>query len=139
MVTAYFPACFDQLDDIRAFVNLVTKEAGMDEAGRCAVEMATDEACSNIIEHAYQASNLGEIKCECEFDENTFTVILHDHGKPFDINMVPAPDLENSLDRRRIGGLGVFLIRELMDEVRYEKNGELGNMLTLKRRITSEK
>jgi serine/threonine-protein kinase RsbW len=136
MRTAIFSASFDQLDAIREFMNHASKDAGMDEPGRCAVEMATDEACSNIIEHAYQGLSAGEIECVCEYDEQTFTIILRDHGQPFDMSSIPMPDLTNALENRKVGGLGVFLIRELMDEVRYENKGKLGNILTLKKKIT---
>jgi serine/threonine-protein kinase RsbW len=136
MRTAIFSACFDQLDSIREFVNHATRDAGMDEPGRCAVEMAADEACSNIIEHAYQGLSMGEIECLCEFDDVAFTIILRDHGQPFDMSSIPVPDLTNALENRKVGGLGVFLIRELMDEVSYESKGKLGNILTLKKKLT---
>ena len=139
MRTAIFSASFDQLEAIREFVNRATGDAGMNESGRCALEMAVDEACSNIIEHAYKGLSLGEIECICDYDTQTFKVILRDHGHPFDINSVPLPDLTDPLEKRKVGGLGVYLIRELMDDVMYENKGELGNILTLMRKISREK
>ena len=139
MRTAAFPASFNQLDNIREYVNIFTKEAGMDDPGRCAVEMAADEACSNIIEHAYTGYSSGVIECTIEFDDDSFTIVLHDHGSPFDLTSVPLPDLSEELENRKIGGLGVFLIRELMDDVKYENRGQMGNYLTLKRKIARQK
>lgn len=139
MIKKIFPARFDQLDAIREFINNATSEAGMDEPGRCAVEMAVDEACSNIVEHAYEGVENGEIECKCKTDEKVFSIILRDHGAPFDMKAVPLPDIANALEERKVGGLGVFLIHELMDDVKYERKGELGNILTLKRNIQREK
>jgi len=139
MKTAIFPARFDQLDAIREFVNEATDDAGMDESGRCAVEMAVDEACSNIVEHAYEGNLSGDIECTCENDEKNITITLRDYGVPFDLNSVPNPDLISPLKKRKIGGLGVFLIRELMDDIKYEPKGELGNFLTLRRKFKSNK
>lgn len=138
MRTAIFPARFDQLDAIRQFVNHAGIDAEMDESGLCAVEMAVDEACSNIIEHAYFGMKEGEIECTCDHNDQTLTIILRDHGQPFQIASVPDPDLSLNLNKRKVGGLGVYLIRKLMDEVRYERLGDLGNILTLVRRLKSD-
>lgn len=135
MRTAIFPARFDQLDAIREFVNHAAADAGMDESGLCAVEMAVDEACSNIVEHAYYGIEAGDIECTCDHDDQNLTIILRDHGHPFNVSVVPEPDLSNTLADRKVGGLGVFLIHKLMDEVHYEHLGDSGNILTLLRKL----
>lgn len=131
MRTAIFPAKFDQLDSMRQFAIQAATDIGMDEPLVCAVEMAMDEACSNIIEHAYEGMGTGDIECTCEMDDGTLSIILRDHGCSFDVTAVPEPDISAALDDRPIGGLGVFLMRQLMDEIRYERMGELGNVLTM--------
>jgi serine/threonine-protein kinase RsbW len=138
MRTAIFSARFAELESIRQFVNHAAIDAGMDETGLCAIEMAVDEACSNIIEHAYAGMPAGDIECTCENDEHNLVIVLRDHGQSFDITKVPDPDLSNVLEDRKVGGLGVYLIHQLMDEVRYERMGEAGNILTLVRRLKSE-
>lgn len=139
MRTAIFPAHFDQLNAIRDFVNHASDDAGLDEKGRCAVEMAVDEACSNIIEHGYRGMLEGDIECTCDHNDKALTIIIRDHGQAFNIDDVPIPDITDNLEDRKVGGLGVFLIRELMDKVRYERLGETGNILTLIRKIKSRK
>jgi len=134
MRTAIFPAAFDQLEAIREFVGQAARDAGMDDTDMDAVELAVDEACSNIIEHAYQDLQGGDIECTCDLGQNILTIALHDHGRPFDPSSLSPPDLSSDLAHRKIGGLGVFLIHTLMDEVHFEPLGKSGNVLTMTKR-----
>jgi serine phosphatase RsbU (regulator of sigma subunit)/anti-sigma regulatory factor (Ser/Thr protein kinase)/putative methionine-R-sulfoxide reductase with GAF domain len=134
MRTAIFPARFDQLDAIRGFAAQAARDAGMDDSDTYSVELAMDEACTNIIEHAYQGENKGDIECTCETDDACLHIIIRDHGKPFDPSTVSEPDLDADIDSRPVGGLGVFLIKQLMDEVHFEPLGESGNVLTMVKR-----
>jgi serine/threonine-protein kinase RsbW len=131
MRTAIFPARYKNLDDMRQFAAQAAKDAGMDNTEVCAVELAVDEACTNIIEHAYGLDKGGEIECTCTAANDCLTVILRDHGKPFNLSSVTEPDLSSGLEKRPLGGLGVYLMRQLMDEVRFEALGEAGNLLTM--------
>jgi serine/threonine-protein kinase RsbW len=133
MRTLVFPASFEQLDAIRAYASQAALDAGMEEPEVCAVEMAVDEACSNIIEHAY-CGQPGEIEITCDCAGDTLTLILKDHGEPFDPTAVPEPDLTCDLEDRHIGGLGIYLMRQLMDEVAFETDGQSGNILTMIKR-----
>ncbi len=65
---------------------------------------------------------------------DALTIILRDHGDSFDPASVPEPDLTCDLEDRRVGGLGVYLIRQLMDEVSYERPSGAGNVLVLVKR-----
>ncbi len=131
MRTAIFPAKFDQLDLIREFVAHAARDVGMDEAEVYSVEVAVDEACTNVIEHAYRGIQGGDIECTCETGADALTVVIRDHGKSFDPTRVPAPDLGSDLKNRRSGGLGIYLMRRYMDEVRFETLGESGNLVTM--------
>ncbi len=131
MRTAIFPARFDQLDTIRGFASQAARDAGMDDSETYAIELAIDEACTNIIEHAYQGENRGDIECTCDSNNACLTFVIRDHGKPFDPSTVSTPDLDANIDDRPVGGLGVFLMKKLMDEVRFEPLGESGNVLTM--------
>ncbi|HEX7620804.1 MAG TPA: GAF domain-containing protein [Anaerolineales bacterium] len=131
MRTAIFSANLDQLEAIREFAARAAKDAGMDDSAIYAVELSMDEACTNVIEHAYEGTEGGEIECTCDLDDKNLTIIIHDHGKSFDPSSIALPDLDADLDSRPIGGLGVFLMKRLMDEVRFEPMGESGNVLTM--------
>jgi serine/threonine-protein kinase RsbW len=131
MRTTIFPARYKYLNEMREFAAQAAKDAGMDDTEVYAVESAVDEACTNIIEHAYGLDNGGEIECTCDAEDDRLTIILRDHGKPFDPSIVTEPDLSSGIEKRPPGGLGVYLMRQLMDEVRFESLGEAGNLLTM--------
>ncbi len=77
-----------------------------------------------------QVSHDGEFELTCEFEKNRLVITLLDHGKSLDLSKVEKPDVKADLSKRKIGGLGIYLMRKLMDEVRYEVT-ESGNLLTL--------
>ena len=131
MRTAIFPASLEYLDAIRTFAAQAARDAGLNDSDIYSVELSVDEASTNIIEHAYEGIQGGDIEITCDSDAKALTVIIRDHGKPFDPSNLVSPDLEANLDSRPVGGLGVFLIKRQMDEVRFEPLGEAGNVLTM--------
>jgi serine/threonine-protein kinase RsbW len=109
-----------------------------DQATIYRVQLAVDEACTNIIKHAYSGQK-GPVAIICELVNDNLVITIRDKGKPFDPRSVPPPDLDVDLDRREIGGLGIYFMRKMMDEVSYEFSSEEGNKLTMRRRLTLEK
>ena len=86
-----------------------------------ALNVALDEAVSNAINHGYDAGMRGEIAVRLRRETDRVEVEVEDDGRPFDPLQVPPPDLTLPLERRPIGGLGIHLIRNLMDEVSYAR------------------
>ena len=129
--TAVFPARFDSLAAVGEFVTHAAEDAGLDARAVYAVQLAVEEAGANIIEHAYAGEGRGDIECTCMVNSNGLTVILRDYGRPFDPMSVPEPDLCASLEDRKARGLGLYLIRQLMDKVRFEFTPDSGNVLTM--------
>lgn len=115
-----FPARFESLNPIREFVGEAARDCGLDEASVYAVQMSVDEACSNIIEHAFGGECQDLIQCACQLGEDRLTITLYDCGQPFDPSAVPEPNLEADLQDRQTGGLGLFFMHRLMDEVRFK-------------------
>jgi serine/threonine-protein kinase RsbW len=113
------------------------RQFGMEE-GVLEVQTAVDEACTNIIKYAYSNQG-GSIGVSCQLQGNDFTVTITDRGKPFDPGTVPPPDLKSDLDSRRIGGLGIYLMKELMDDVSYSFDTAEGNKLVMRRSLIREK
>jgi len=133
MQTIIFPGRFENLDRIREFVVQAAMQAGFDEAATYAVELSVDEACTNIIEHAYGGEGKGDIDCSVEITDQEFIVILRDQGSPFDPSKVPVPNHNVPLEELKPRGVGLFLIRKMMDEVQFEFTPDRGNILTLKK------
>lgn len=99
------------------------------------VELAVDEAASNIIQHAYEGENKGEIECSYSIDSDGLIVMMRDFGKPFNPKRVKNPDLESDVCCREEGGLGLHFMRSLMDSVEFSFNGHGGNLLTMTKRL----
>lgn len=128
---AAFPGRFASLRSISTFVREAAQKTGFDDRAMYAVETAVDEACSNIIEHAYGAEDLGEIECECYVKPDRLIIVLRDHGKAFDASKVALPNLETSIEDRQDHGLGIFFMRQMMDEVVFDFQEGVGNILTM--------
>lgn len=131
MKTQHFSARFESLEMIGKFVREAAVLAELDSTAINAVETAVDEASSNIIEHAYNCCGEGEIEITCKMDEKGLTVIMVDHGKPFDPSCVPEPNVKASLLDRDTHGLGLFFMRKMMDEVRFDFSNPAHNTLIL--------
>lgn len=131
MPISTFPARFEFLDEIRNFVAEVAREGGFTEKAIYSLQLAADEAASNIIEHAYQGVANASLQITCDMQDDELIITMRDSGKPFDPSNVKQPNLKAGLSKRQIGGLGVYLMRKLMDEVRYESNAKTGNLLTM--------
>jgi serine/threonine-protein kinase RsbW len=129
--TQTFTGRFENLEKLSHFIEENARPVGFDENALYAIETAVDEAFSNIIDHAYCDEDVGDIECTCLMDPDKFTVILRDHGKPFNPDEVPPPVLDCCLEDRTERGLGLFVMKNNMDEVSFEFSLEKGNILTM--------
>jgi len=130
MTTTTFPANFEYLDEIRDFVGDIARRSGFSEKDIYSLQLAADEAATNIIEHAYEGIKNGFIELACDMQGDLLIIIMRDEGRTFDPSKVKPPNLKADLSERQIGGLGMYLMRKLMDEVRYESTRN-GNILTM--------
>ena len=88
------------------------------------IGVATEEALVNICNYAYQ-DKAGEVKVTCLLDdENRFVIEIEDRGIPFDLKVLDDPDLSHDISEREVGGLGVFIIKELMEDVQYRREDD---------------
>jgi serine/threonine-protein kinase RsbW len=131
MVTRTFPGRFASLAGIREFVGKLAAQAGLSKKGIYEVQLAVDEACSNIIEHGYGENHAGDIECYCEIDPKGVTIKLRDWAPPYTPGEVPEPDLNIPLEKLKLRGAGLVLIHKLMDQVAYVDYPDGGNQLTL--------
>src|SRR5436190_7694825 len=131
MESVQFSAKFEYLDEIRDFVGEIARAGGFSDKDVYNIQLATDEAASNVIEHAYEDQPDGILELSCGMRGDVITIVLIDHGESFDPSEIPLPDLKADLSDRKIGGLGIFLMRKLMDEVHYEPKPDKSNVLTM--------
>lgn len=134
MATERFPGRFESLAGIRKFVSEAAEEAGFDDKEIYAVELAVDEACANIIEHAYGGEGKGEIICICNDLNNGLEIILKDEGERFDPSGVSPPDFSVEIENLKPRGAGLFLIRNMMDDVNFKFSEDSGNELRMVKR-----
>ncbi len=128
------PSETDNLELIREFVSKVADKVGFksDDVGK--IELACDEACTNVIKHAYSPDkNDGkkslDIVIKIDFDK--FTLIVTDHGKGFDPKSIKMPDMKEYLAQLKVGGLGIYLMKTLMDEVDYQMEPGVKNQVKM--------
>jgi len=129
-----FEANFHSLDEIREFVGEVARQVGFSEKEVYSIQLAADEASTNIIEHAYAGVENGRIEIDCNITGDDLKIVIRDNGKSFDPSSVPEPNVKADLTERKIGGLGMYLMRKLMDDVSYVSSPEGGNILTMIKR-----
>lgn len=134
MTSKTFTGTFSNLENICEFVTKEAKIAGLNEDAIYAVQLAVDEACSNIIEHAYRGEEDGKIICDCHIVDDGLEIILKDRGKPFDPESIPEPKIGVPLKELKVRGAGLYLIRNVMDDVDFEFNNRDGSILRMKKK-----
>jgi anti-sigma regulatory factor (Ser/Thr protein kinase) len=119
------PGTLDSLSDIGAYVLDAASQAGLERKLAYRLRLAVDEIATNAIVHGYDTvGEEGNLIVSAEIDEGCVTIILEDTGPAYDPFDTPSPDdLDQPLDDRDIGGLGVFLAVQGVDEFRYEWAG----------------
>jgi serine/threonine-protein kinase RsbW len=133
--TLQVPSSTENLALIREFVTSVGGQAGLDESGVAQLELAVDEACANVIEHAYGHDTTKEVMVRAIFDDESLRISVIDEGRGFDPNKVQQDTVEQLVHERKSGGLGIRLIKTLMDEVSYEIVPGQKNELHMTKRI----
>lgn len=122
------------VEKLAPFIDELSEELSLDPVIVFNLNLAVEEAVSNVMMYAYDApGNTFTLSASCEDGMLTFVII--DSGKPFDpTTEIKEVDTTLSLEERPIGGLGMFLIKNIMDEVSYKRDGN-HNILTLSKKI----
>lgn len=124
-------ADMDNLPFFRQFVVDACKSFSVEEEIIETYKLAIDEVCSNLIMHGYEGMTPGNIGLSVYKNENKIVVTVEDTGHSFDPSTLDSPDLSDDIDERKIGGLGVYFVKEMVDELAYESSNGV-NMLSLK-------
>lgn len=109
----------ENLSEIRDFIRSTAAGIGFSSDRIENIVLAVDEACTNIIKHAYKYYPDGEILIKLRCAGRKFTIELIDYGYSFDPENVPVPDVKKFYEQHKVGGLGIYLMKTLMDDVKY--------------------
>ena len=123
-------AIIENLDQFISFVHTCSVERGFEGKRAMRIELAVEEALINIFNYAYPDGE-GQVRVQCSLKEGKkFVIEICDRGIPFDGLSRPDPDTTADIGSRKIGGLGIFFIKKVADEVRYSRNADM-NVLTI--------
>lgn len=129
--TTTFAGTLDSLEPIRNYVATNASEAGLDRGATYRLCLAVDEIATNIVMHGYEEAGLtGDIEVAADVVDNSFQIQLKDHGRAYDPDthqQSPSTDLGLPLEDRSIGGLGILLAKDSVDDLQYA-TGPDGNV-----------
>lgn len=132
------PSTTLKLSRVRHFVEGHARACGFSSDVVDQLSLAVDEACTNIIRHAYGGSKAGPVDITIDVDPERFTVTIRDEGKSINLGEYIEPDLSKSIEDRKGGGFGVHIMRKLMDLVEYEKHGAFNEVHLVKFRSQNQ-
>ena len=124
----------DEVHQLAAFVDEVCETIGLDMSLTMSLNLAIEEAVVNVIDYAYPAGTKGDILIETRANEQYLKIVINDWGTPFDPTAKGDVDTTLSAEERPIGGLGIHLVRQIMDSINYERT-DGKNVLTLRKKI----
>ncbi len=116
------------------YIDAVADEGALDPALAISLNLALEEAVANVILYAYPEGTQGDVDITTTVADGVLTFIIADEGVPFDPTQKEEADVTLGLEERPIGGLGIFLVRQIMDTVGYERR-EGRNILTLTKKL----
>lgn len=125
-------ASTENLAGIRDFVSEHARDHSFTESQINDIRLAVDEACTNVIKHAYNYNEKEQFLIDLYFNTNSLTITITDQGNGFNFNTYQRPNLKEQIKQKKRGGMGIYLIRKLMDEVSYYSDRNK-NSLTMKK------
>ncbi len=128
-------ATLDSLQELEQTVGNLARSEAWTSSLEYQIKLVLDELSSNIINYGYGDGDSGEIEIELTSGPETITIDITDDGQPFDpLTEGPPPDTESALEDRPLGGLGIHLVRTLVDKADYQREGGKNRMTLVKRR-----
>lgn len=117
------PARLDSLQFFQDFIRSYARRSDIDPGVYSTIELIVEEIIVNIVKHAYREGP-GDIEVACDHDDNHLYLEFQDSGPAFNPLSLEPPDLDASIEERKIGGLGIHLVRKVSADVRYERRNE---------------
>lgn len=117
------------------FINQVCNKFALDQSLSFQLNLVLEEAVVNVIQYAFPKGEEHTFTLDVKKEADTITFILRDDGKPFNpLTQAPDVDINLSAEKRQIGGLGIFLVQQMMDEVDYKRTSKGENVLVMKKK-----
>ena len=123
-----------QIPQLADFVETIAAEKHIDHSLTLSLNLALEEAVTNVIMYAYPKGTDGLVDIEAIIREHSLSFVISDSGQAFDPTAQPDADVSQSIENRQVGGLGIYLVRSIMDNVSYERNGGK-NILSMTKNI----
>ena len=120
---------------LRTFFFSVCREYGIDDETTKTLYLALEEWVANVIGYAYPKGMRGHVEVTADVSDGVLTLVIKDHGMPFDPTQQAEVDVDANLNDRAIGGLGIYLVRTIMDTVTYERTADGYNRLVLTKNV----
>ena len=130
-------ARLDVLGELRNFAEQAARQSGLNSDDTFAFKLSAEEICANIIQYGYEGTEPGLLSLFFEVDEQVARLTIRDDGKYFSPEQAKTPNIEAGLDEREIGGLGIYLVKELMDKVAYDRTEEGINQFVLEKKLST--
>src|SRR5215468_3487992 len=117
---------------VTAWIEHFCKKHRLPQTVSNVMSLSLDEIVSNIVVHGYDRQP-GKLSIALHYDSRAFSVVIEDGGKPFDPSQAVIPSTGDTLASRREGGLGLLLVKNLMDDITYQRTGEINRLKLVKR------
>jgi len=130
------PGHASQLAVLTRFLHKFWSDVKVPQAAAMTFELALEEAFMNVVIHGSPTDRVARVDVSLAIVDGELTLTVEDDGPPFDPLTLATPNTSANLDERRVGGLGVFLMRKMMDSVRYQRL-ESSNQLQMIKRVGS--
>jgi sigma-B regulation protein RsbU (phosphoserine phosphatase) len=131
------PNNVQEVPRLTAFVQEVCETVGFNDSQNMQIQIAIEEAVVNVMNYAYPPGQYGDVTIEAASNDVQLKFTIIDTGKPFDPTVQPEADTTLPANERRIGGLGIHIVRQIMDSINYERIDNL-NVLTLRKEINQD-
>ena len=131
------PNDIETIPQLNEFIDSVAEEVGLEMSLTMSLNLALEEAVVNVMEYAYPEGQKGNVEIEVTADQQRMTFVITDTGIAFDPTTKEDADTTLSAEERPIGGLGIFMVRQLMDVIEYKRKDNK-NVLTLRKKLGEE-
>lgn len=122
-----------QIHQLESFMETIATDMNLDPALALNLNLALEEAVTNVISYAYPKGTDGLVEIDAILRKDALEFVITDSGIPFDPTAAPKADITLSVEERPIGGLGIYLVRQIMDEVHYIRENDQNKLSLIKR------